>query len=100
MFEQLRADFQRHGGTLRSPGFWLIAAYRFGRWAQDLPGPARKFGSAAYALMLTASERVPGSPLHRETQIVEDFRLVHRVGLRLLPVVLSWLLSLALRASM
>jgi serine O-acetyltransferase len=85
MFDHLKSDFQRHGGTFRSPGFWLIAAYRFGRWAQDLPGPARKLGSAAYAVMLTSSEFVLGSTLHRETEIGEGFHIVHADGIRIDP---------------
>jgi serine O-acetyltransferase len=85
MWNDLKSDFQRHGSTLRSPSFWLLAAYRFGRWAQELPGPARKLGSAAYAMMLTSSEFVLGSTLHRETQIGDGFHIVHADGIRIDP---------------
>jgi serine O-acetyltransferase len=85
MWKQLKADYERHGSSLRSPGFWLIAAYRFGRWADGLPGPARKLASAAYGAMLTSSEFVLGSTLHRETEIGEGFHIVHADGIRIDP---------------
>jgi serine O-acetyltransferase len=85
MWKQLKADYERHGRSLRSPGFWLVASYRFGRWADGLPGPARKVASAAYGVMLTSSEFVLGSTLHRETQIGEGFHVVHADGIRIDP---------------
>jgi serine O-acetyltransferase len=85
MWKQLKTDYERHGRTLRQPGFWLLAAYRFGRWGQGLPEPARRLASAAYGLMLTSSDFVLGSTLHRETEIGEGFHIVHADGIRIDP---------------
>jgi serine O-acetyltransferase len=83
--EELKIDYERHGRNLRNPSFWLVASYRFGRWADSLPEPARKVASAAYGLMLTSSEFVLGSTLHRETKIGEGLHVVHADGIRIDP---------------
>jgi serine O-acetyltransferase len=85
MWKQLKADYERHGRSFRNPGFWLVASYHFGQWADTLPGPARKLASAAYGMMLTSSEFVLGSTLHRETQIGDGFHVVHADGIRIDP---------------
>jgi serine O-acetyltransferase len=85
IWKQLKADFERHGSSLRNPAFWLVAYYRFGRWAHGLPQPARKAAGAAYGAMLIASEFVLGTTIHRETQIGEGFHVVHADGIRISP---------------
>lgn len=85
MLKDLIADYARHGSSLRSPGLWLVANYHFGRWAQRLSGPARKVASAAYGVLLAASELVLGSTLHRETRIGEGFHVAHADGIRIDP---------------
>lgn len=40
MFENLRQDAARYeplGGWLAHPGFWIVAIYRFGMWADNIP---------------------------------------------------------------
>jgi serine O-acetyltransferase len=40
MFENLRRDSDRYediGGWLTHPGFWIVAIFRFGIWADSLP---------------------------------------------------------------
>jgi len=42
MFENLRQDcvrYEKLGGWRTHPGFWIIAVYRFGVWADALPSP-------------------------------------------------------------
>jgi serine O-acetyltransferase len=42
MFENLRRDSARYaslGGWFGHPGFWIIAVYRLGVWADSLPNP-------------------------------------------------------------
>ncbi len=42
MFENLKKDSTRYellGGWLRHPGFWIIAIYRFGVWADSFRNP-------------------------------------------------------------
>jgi serine O-acetyltransferase len=85
MLSELRRDYERHGSSLRNPPFWLIASYRFGRWAMDLPGPARKLGSLVYGVMLTGNEFMLGSTLHRETEIGPGLHIVHADGIRIDP---------------
>ena len=85
MFNEIKADFERHGRSLRSPGFWLLAVYRFGRWSDTLPPPVSKLTSAIYGACITGSEFVLGSTLHRETQIGEAFHCVHADGIRIAP---------------
>jgi serine O-acetyltransferase len=41
MFENLRRDsakYAHHGGWYRNLGFWIVAVYRLGVWADSLPG--------------------------------------------------------------
>src|SRR5262245_10221266 len=40
-FGELAEDYERHGGTAQSIGFWVLAVYRYGRWVWTLPRPAR-----------------------------------------------------------
>lgn len=40
MFENLRHDIKKyegHGRWYSNPGFWIVAIYRFGMWADSLP---------------------------------------------------------------
>lgn len=40
MFENLRRDitkYEDYGGWYANPGFWIVAVYRFGMWADALP---------------------------------------------------------------
>lgn len=56
MRHALLADMKRYegaGGWYRSPGFWVTATYRFGRWSRALP--AAPFGLACRALHLGAA---------------------------------------------
>lgn len=44
MFENLRRDSEKYadlGGWFSNAGFWIIAIYRFGVWADGLPGLLR-----------------------------------------------------------
>lgn len=84
LLNQLRSDLNRHQ-SVRQPGFWLLATYRFGRYAYELPKPVRPIGSAMYGVMLTAGEFLLGSTVHRETKIGEGLHLVHAHGIMIAP---------------
>jgi serine O-acetyltransferase len=84
MFEKIRADYRRHR-SLRNPGFWLMAVYRFGRWSRELPWPAKRLCSAAYGVLLTGSDFVLGTTLHRETTIGDGFHIIHADSIRIDP---------------
>lgn len=85
MFKELCEDYARHGSSLRAPSLWLIATYRFGRWASEQRQPARQLGSALYGIMLAGSEFILGSTLHRETRIGQGLHIVHADGIRIDP---------------
>lgn len=87
MLEELRSVYRRHGRSLRSPSFWLLANYRLGRWAWTLPPPASTLGSWLYGAGLTFSEFVLGSTLNRETEVGPDLTIVHADGVRIAPSV-------------
>lgn len=86
MLTEVRRAFKRHGGTLRSPSFWVVANYHFGRWVLGLPEPARTLGSRVYGAALTVEEFVLGSALHRETEVGPDLHLIHGDGIRIAPL--------------
>jgi serine O-acetyltransferase len=85
MLKVLKKTYERHGRKLRHPGFWLVGSYHFGRWAWTLPWPATRMASFAYGIMLTTSEFVLGSTLHRETEIGADLHVMHADGVRIDP---------------
>lgn len=85
MIKELTADFERHGSTFRSGGFWLMAVYRFGRWANTLPSPLKVLGSGVYGALITAEDLLIGSVVHRETRIGEGLHIVHPDSVRIAP---------------
>ena len=85
MFDELKGDYVRHGRSLRSAGFWLVANYRFGRWARGLPGPAAKLAGMAYGCALTACDFLMGSEMHRDTDVGEGVHIIHADCVRIAP---------------
>jgi len=78
MFENVVRDFDTHGRSLRSGGFWTLAVYRFGRWSMGLrSGPARRITSYAYSGFRAIVQLCTGVLLERETEIGEGFHIVH-----------------------
>lgn len=86
--EDLAADFQRHGGSLRSLPFWALATYRFGNWTETLPEPLRWSGGKAYGLALFWVEVMSGILLNREARVGSDFHLVHTGNIKIHPGVI------------
>lgn len=82
---ELRADYRRHGGSLRSFPFWAVATYRFGNWVEQLPGPLRYVGGKIYGLLLFWVELSTGILLNREVRIGKDFHLVHAGNTKIHP---------------
>jgi serine O-acetyltransferase len=83
MLDDVYGAYQRHGRTLRSPSFWILANYYVGRWALGLPWPARRVLSSAYGVGITTAEFLFGTALHRETEIGPGLHLVHGNGIRI-----------------
>ena len=85
ILDDLRADYRRHGGSLRNPAFWAIATYRFGNWADDLPGPLRWVGGKVYGVSLLWVEMTSGILFNREVRVGADFHLVHAGNIKIHP---------------
>jgi serine O-acetyltransferase len=85
MLKDLRDDYERHGRTLRNPALWLIAIYRYGRWAQDIDGPLGRLAGVGYCVIITGAEFLLGSSLHRETEIGAGLHIIHADGIRIAP---------------
>jgi serine O-acetyltransferase len=78
MFENLREDFDTHGRSLKSGGFWTLAVYRFGRWSMTRrSGAVRALSSCAYAGLRAAAQLATGVVLERETEIGRGFHIIH-----------------------
>jgi serine O-acetyltransferase len=77
MLKKLREDYQRHGKDPFDPALWTLAAYRFGRWSEELPGPARKVGSTIYNAMVLGVQALTGNAMYREVQCGEALTMPH-----------------------
>ena len=85
LMENLGSDYRRHGASLRNMALWAMATYRFGRWAETLPPGFRSLGGKVYGAMLFFVEATSGIILYRETQIGEDFHLIHAGNIKIHP---------------
>lgn len=85
LFDEIKADYRRHGSSASNPAFWALATYRFGRWAAELPRPARAVGGKLYGAMALAVELTSGITLHREVEIGAAFHLVHSGNIKIHP---------------
>lgn len=86
MFDQVRADYRRHGSSLLNPTFWAIAVYRFGRWSlARRTRAARWITSKIYGLLFLGVELATGIKLNREAIVGEEFHLVHCGNIKVHP---------------
>lgn len=86
LVETLRADYRKHGQSLRNLGFWVAGVYHFGVWSNELDaGPARKVTSKLYGLLQLAAEITTGSTIHREAEIGPELHLVHGGNIHIHP---------------
>ncbi len=84
MFDKVRGDYHRHRG-IKDPAFWTLAVYRFGRWANGLPAPARFLAKKVYGVLFLGIEVLTGSTINCEAEIGEEFHLVHSGGIHIHP---------------
>ena len=83
MFENLRRDFQKYtlyGRWYINSGFWIVAIYRFGVWADSLPSKVLKIPlGILYRLLklLFRSNHVLLWAGHRGARIGAGLRLIH-----------------------
>jgi serine O-acetyltransferase len=86
MLEVLKADYRRHGSSLRNTALWAVAVYRFGNWSSSLGSPlARKLTSGLYGLLFLFVDMASGIQLNREARIGADFHLVHSGNVKIHP---------------
>jgi serine O-acetyltransferase len=74
----LREDFRTHGSSVASPGFWALAAHRFGNWRMDVKAkPLRAPLSAAYRAAHWAATALWGIDLPYNAKIGRRFHIAH-----------------------
>jgi serine O-acetyltransferase len=92
MLADLRADLERFTGLVREPtgrlrlwrnlletqGVWVVAAYRFGQWANDeAPRPLRTVAKAAYLAAFKMVEITTGVSVPAHARIGKGFYIGH-----------------------
>ncbi len=85
MFEKFRADLKRHEGKLSNPAVWVMGVYRYGRWANQLPRPARWVANRVYNALFLGVQLGTGSTVPREVEMGEAPHLVHHFDIRMHP---------------
>jgi len=82
MFENIRQDFNAHGGDWGAQGFWVLVIYRFGRWRYGVrPALVRKFFSLIYKILFKFVQIITGIELPCEVQLGRDFVIDHFGGI-------------------
>jgi serine O-acetyltransferase len=78
MFENIRDDWATHERRLRNGGFWVMAAYHFGRWAAGRRlAPWRWFLGKCYGVAKMVVESRTGVLIERETRIGSKLHIIH-----------------------
>lgn len=78
MFASIRKDFDTHGRTLRSGGFWAMFVYRFGVWSMNRRfAPWRWLTSALYMALNAFVQATTGVMIERDTRFGEGFHIIH-----------------------
>jgi serine O-acetyltransferase len=82
MFENIRQDLKAHGGNWGAQGFWVLVAYRFGRWRYSVrPALLRKVFSLIYKIWFKAIQIICGVELPCEAQIGRNLVIDHFGGI-------------------
>jgi serine O-acetyltransferase len=82
MFEHIRQDLRAHGGDWGAQGFWVLLAYRFGRWRYTVrPALLRKLLSLIYKVWFKIVQIVTGVELPCEAEIGRNFVIDHFGGI-------------------
>ena len=81
LFNLVRGDYERHGGSLASTAFLSLCVYRFGRWGLALPSPiARNVVSKVYGVINFVVANVTKIWIPPQVQIGNDFHIIHAEG--------------------
>lgn len=74
----VREDFQTHGASLLSPGFWTVAVHRFGNWRMSIKSrPLRAPLTALYRVAYRGVVAMWGIDLPYNVKVGRRFRLGH-----------------------
>jgi serine O-acetyltransferase len=86
MFDNLRKDYARHGGSLLSLSFWTMATFRFGRWSfARRTWIGRKITSMVYTVLALFIEMATGNTIDRTLVVGTGFHLIHSGNIRIHP---------------
>ena len=86
MFDQLRADYKRHGSKILNPALWAVWNYHYGVWVLKIRfTPLRWFASKIYGLNSFIILITSGIRLYRETKIGKDLHLIHSGNIQIHP---------------
>ena len=81
MFDEIKADYIRHGRSLTEPAFVSLLVYRYGRWAiLRKHAAARWIANQGYALMRIFILNVTKVWIPPQTKIGKDFHIIHAEG--------------------
>lgn len=82
MFENIRRDFDAHGSSWGSQGFWALVVYRFGRWRYGIKHRfVRMPFSLLYKVLYKYIQIVTGIELPCEAVIGRNFIIDHFGGI-------------------
>jgi serine O-acetyltransferase len=87
VFEKLRADFDRHNRQITNMSIWVLAVYRYGRWAKALPFPLRWPADRMYYALHLGVQITTGSFVPREVELGDAPHFIHPYDIRLHPKV-------------
>jgi len=80
-FETIKADYRRHGYSLKNPAFISLLVYRFGRWSIARKNPTfRWFVSKIYGLINFVIANITKVWIPPQVTIGRDFHIIHAEG--------------------
>lgn len=81
LFDEIRADYHRHGRSLTEPAFVSLAIYRWGHWAIGLRNPvARWLASKVYGFCKVFILNVTKVWIPPQVRLGKDFHIIHAEG--------------------
>ena len=82
MLDLIREDFEVYGRQISRQGLWVMAVYRFGRWAQRVrPTILRGLLSLVYRCLKLLSQVLTGIDLPCEVNLGRRFKIEHFGGI-------------------
>lgn len=81
MWQEIRADYERHGRSLTEPAFVSLAIYRYGRWASlRKNGAVRWIANKIYGLFRIFVLNITKVWIPPQVRIGKDFHIIHAEG--------------------